>query len=52
MESLFILTPIAMIFCAIAIACYLWAVDNDQFDDLDKEAERILFEEDDDHPAR
>ncbi len=48
MQSFYIFLPVAMIFCAIAVACYLWAVDNGQFDDLDKEAERILFEDDKD----
>jgi len=29
-----------------AIAAFFWAVKNDQFDDLDREAYRILFEDD------
>jgi cbb3-type cytochrome oxidase maturation protein len=47
-ESLYILIPIAVIFVAIAIAIYLWAVDNEQFKDLDKEAHSILFDKDPD----
>jgi len=46
MESLYILIPVALIFVAIAIAIYLWAVDSGQFKDLDKEAHSILFDND------
>lgn len=45
MESLYLIVPVAAIFCAIAVAAWLWANQNDQFDDLDREARRILEEE-------
>lgn len=45
MASLYILIPIALIFCVIVIRLLLWAIDNGQYDDLDKEAWRILAEE-------
>jgi cbb3-type cytochrome oxidase maturation protein len=45
MESLYILIPIAVVFLAVAIKAFLWAADNKQFDNLDQEAHRILFEE-------
>lgn len=45
MESLYLLIPIALIFCVIAIRLLLWAIDNGQYDDLDKEAWRILADE-------
>ena len=48
MESLYLLIPIALLFCAIAIKLLLWAINNGQYDDLDKEAWRILA---DDNPA-
>ena len=48
MDSLYLLIPIALIFCAIAIKLLLWAINNGQYDDLDKEAWRILAE---DNPA-
>lgn len=48
MESLYILIPVALIFVAIAIGIYLWAVDSGQFKDLDKEAHSILFDNDQD----
>lgn len=42
MESLFLIAPIAVIFCAVAIAAWLWATQSGQYDDLDREARRIL----------
>lgn len=46
MESLYFLIPIALIFCVIAIRLLLWAIDSGQYDDLDKEAWKILADED------
>ena len=46
MESLFILIPIALVFVAIAIAVFFWAVKSGQYEDLDTEARRILFDGD------
>ncbi|MEH6592977.1 MAG: cbb3-type cytochrome oxidase assembly protein CcoS [Halioglobus sp.] len=46
MPSLYILIPIALIFCVVAIKLLLWAINNGQYDDLDKEAWRILAESD------
>ncbi len=46
MDSLFILIPIALIFCVIAIKLFFWAIDSGQYDDLEKEGRRILFDED------
>lgn len=48
MDSLYLLIPIALLFCAIAIRLLLWAIGSGQYDDLDKEAWRILA---DDEPA-
>lgn len=48
MESLYLLIPIALVFCAIAIKLLLWAIGSGQYDDLDREAWRILT---DDEPA-
>jgi cbb3-type cytochrome oxidase maturation protein len=45
MESLFLLIPVAIVFCAIAIKLLLWAIDSGQYDDLDKESWRILNDE-------
>lgn len=45
MDSLYLLIPIALVFVAVGIKLLLWAIDNGQYDDLDKEAWRILAEE-------
>mgnify|MGYP001950478001 CR=1 FL=1 len=45
MESLYLLIPIALLFCIIAIKLLLWAISSGQYDDLDKEAWRILADE-------
>ena len=46
MDSLYLLIPIALLFCAIAIKLLLWAIDSGQYEDLDKEAWKILADED------
>ena len=50
MDSLFLLVPIALIFCAIAIKLFFWAIDSGQYDDLEKESRRVLFDEDPEKP--
>lgn len=46
MESIYILIPVSFIFLAIAAALWFWSVGNGQFDDLDKAANSILFDDD------
>lgn len=48
MESIYILIPVALVFLGVAIAVYFWSVNDGQYDDLDNEASRILF----DHPTQ
>lgn len=45
MESLYLLIPISLVFIAIAIKLFFWAVHSGQYDDLDSEGERILFDQ-------
>jgi cbb3-type cytochrome oxidase maturation protein len=45
--SLYLLIPVSLIFCALAIAIFFWAVNSGQYDDLDGEGERLLFGDDD-----
>lgn len=45
MDALYILLPIAVILLATAVRAFFWAVDHDQFEDLDREGARILFED-------
>lgn len=47
MESLYLLIPIAMLIVVVAVAVFFWAVKSGQYDDLDTEAHRILFDDDD-----
>lgn len=44
MESLYFLVPCALIFVAIAVKVLFWAINNGQYDNLDTEAHRILFD--------
>ena len=46
MESLFLLVPLALVFLVIAIKTLFWAINNGQYDDLDTEGYRILFDDD------
>ena len=45
MSSIFFLIPIALLLLGIAVWAFVWAVRNDQFDDLDTPASRILFDD-------
>ena len=45
MDSLYLLIPVALVFVAIAVKLLLWAIDSGQYDDLDKEAWRILADD-------
>ncbi|MBQ0721403.1 MAG: cbb3-type cytochrome oxidase assembly protein CcoS [Gammaproteobacteria bacterium] len=45
MESLYFLIPLSIVVVALGIYLFFWAVNNGQYDDLDGEAERILFDE-------
>lgn len=46
MEILFVLLPISLLLISIAIAVFIWAVNSDQFDDLDRQGYEILFDKD------
>ncbi len=46
METLYFLVPIALVIVVIALKVLFWAINNGQFDDLDSEGHRILFDED------
>lgn len=52
MSSLYFLIPIALIFVAIAIRVLLWAIHSGQYDNLDTEAHRILFDDDTQIPPK
>ena len=52
MPSLYLLIPIALIFCVVAIKLLLWAINSGQYDDLDKEAWRILSDTEESPPDK
>jgi cbb3-type cytochrome oxidase maturation protein len=45
MDSLIILIPIALVFTGVAVAAFFWAVNTGQYDDLDRAASDILFDD-------
>lgn len=45
MEVIWILIPLSLILVLLALRAFTWAVRSRQFDDLDREASRILFDE-------
>lgn len=45
MESLIILIPLAVVIVTIAVLLFFWAVKSGQYDDLDAEGKRVLFDE-------
>ncbi len=47
MSILFLLVPLGMLFLAVAIWAFVWAVRSGQFDDLEGPAHRILMDDDD-----
>lgn len=51
MASLYLLIPVALVLVVVAIRLLLWAIDSGQYDDLDKEAWRVLLD-DDEHNDR
>lgn len=46
MESLYLLIPLSLVVLAVAVAIFFWAVKSGQYDDVDREGERILFDDD------
>lgn len=50
MEVLYFLIPIVLIVLAIALKLLFWAIRSGQYEDLDTESQRILFDDDDNTP--
>ncbi|MBB3142936.1 cbb3-type cytochrome oxidase assembly protein CcoS [Halomonas organivorans] len=47
MSILYLLIPLSLILLGLAVWAFFWAVRNDQFEDLEGPAHRILFDDDD-----
>ena len=45
-ESLYILIPVTLVLLGTAVAAWLWSVGSGQYEDLDKAARSILFDDD------
>ena len=45
MGILMLLIPLGLVLLAIAVAAFVWAVRHDQFEDLEAEGARILFDD-------
>ncbi len=45
MNAIYFLIPLTLLLLALAIALFFWAVNSDQYSDLDKESQQILFDE-------
>lgn len=52
MDVIYFLIPLALLLLISAIGAFLWAARSGQFEDLDREAHRILFDEDMEKPAK
>lgn len=52
MSSLIFLIPIALAMGLAGLAIFFWAMRNEQFDDLDGAANRILIDEEDLRPVK
>jgi len=52
MDSIYVLIPVTTILLGLAVAAYLWSVNNGQFDDLDKASQSILFDDTDTAPPQ
>jgi cbb3-type cytochrome oxidase maturation protein len=50
MTIIFVLVPLGLLFVVAAIGAFFWAVEHEQFEDLDAQASRILVD-DGDQPA-
>lgn len=47
MEMMYLLIPGTLFFLGLTIKIFYWAVNSGQFDDLETEGHRILFDDDD-----
>lgn len=46
MNAIYFLIPLTIILLVVAIVLFFWAVNSNQYSDLDKEAHQILFDDD------
>ncbi len=46
MNIVYVLIPLGLVLLGIAVWAFFWAVEHDQFEDLDRAAHSILFDDD------
>lgn len=51
MTVLLILIPIALLLGALGLGAFLWSLKTGQYEDLDGAGERVLLDDEDDHPT-
>ena len=51
MEILYLLIPLSLLFVALAVGVFFWAVKSGQFEDMEGPAYRILFDDESQHQA-
>tara|TARA_R110000824_G_scaffold17142_3_gene70027 strand:+ start:1292 stop:1447 length:156 start_codon:yes stop_codon:yes gene_type:complete len=51
LSGLAILIPVALLMGLCGLVFFFWAMRNDQFEDLDGAAQRVLIDEDEDEPS-
>ena len=52
MSIVLLLIPLGLVLVAIAVWAFIWAVDHEQFEDLDKAAHSILYDDDEAPPEQ
>lgn len=52
MNNLLLLIPAALALGVLGLAAFLWALNANQFEDLDGAAQRVLFDDDEPAPPR
>ena len=45
MEVIFVLIPVSLVIVVVILWAFVWSVRHEQFEDLEKEAHSILFED-------
>ena len=51
MDIIYFLIPLALVFVIAGIGLFFWAVKNDQYEDLEGPAHRILFDDIENNPS-
>ncbi|MEO0529048.1 MAG: cbb3-type cytochrome oxidase assembly protein CcoS [Planctomycetota bacterium] len=50
MSIVFVMAPVALVLATVAVAAFIWAARDGQFDDTETPAQRVLFDSMDERP--